>query len=432
MRLPARCSTKCARNAGAHEILREPGWRTVRLSFRRSVRYHLLPSSHIETPELLENLGTLISVLPLATRTILLVFAVLLARPVLAQEQPPAEVPPADNGRAGQWAPVGPIPVDQAGAGLRGYALAGESTEVAEPGTDQVSLHAVAANNFYREQNGAFSISQRYETHTVALGYRRGFKVGMFPRVEFGGQFQLIEGDSGFMNGFISGSEHFLARLTGAESARNQWRTGAETLPALGTFVTKDGRPIYRAPGAGSGFGDFSMVAKALLRDGAPASTRARVAARVALNVSGKAEFTGGNFAGIGVSVDKKLLTWAALHADTRASVLLDRVSRLNLPLKRVSFGFSAGPELKLARNSSASVQIDGNTTPYLWTGATAFDRAYGNITLGLSHRFSGRQRQVVAQAYLRENMNLPFRVRWNTDPDLSLGIKFTIRSVPR
>ena len=356
----------------------------------------------------------------------------LLARPVAAQERPPAEVPPTDNDRAGQWEPVGPIPVDQAGAGLRGYALAGESTEVAEPGADQVSIHAVAANNFYREQNGAFSISQRYETHTVALGYRHGFTTGMFPRVEFGGQVQLTEADSGFMNGFISGSEHVLAWLTGAESARNQWRTSAGTLPPLGTFVTKDGRPIYRAAGDGSGFGDFSLVAKALLRGGAPLSSDTRVAARAALNISGTSEFTGGNFAGVGVSVDKKVSKWAAVHGDARASFMLDRASRLNLPLKRVSFGFSVGPELKLARNSSASVQIDGRTTPYLRTGATAFDRAYGNITLGLSHRFSGRQRQVVAQAYLRENMNLPFRVRWNTDPDLSLGIKFTIRSASR
>jgi len=33
-----------------------------------------------------------------------------------------------------------------------------------------------------------------------------------------------------------------------------------------------------------------------------------------------------------------------------------------------------------------------------------------------------------VAQLYARENMNLPFRVRWNADPDLSVGIKFSIR----
>lgn len=396
------------------------------------MRYHSSPSRYIRKHLSCSRIGVLVSVLPLAARTILLVFAVLLARPAAAQEQPPAEVTPADNDRAGQWTPVGPVPVDQAGAGLRGYALAGESTDVAEPGADQVSIHAVAANNFYREENGAFSISQRYETHTVALGYRHGFAIGRFPRVELGGQVQLTEADSGFMNGFISGSEHVLAWLTGAESARNQWRTSAGTLPPLGTFVTKDGRPIYGAAGNGSGFGDFSLVAKALLRGGAPLSNDTRVAARATLNMSGKSEFTSGNFAGVGVSVEKKVFTWAALHGDARASFMLDHVSRLNLPLKRVSFGFSAGPELRLARNSSASMQIDGSTTPYQWTGATAFDRGYGNITLGLSHRFSGRQRQVVAQAYLRENMNLPFRVRWNTDPDLSLGLKFTFRSIPR
>ena len=386
-------------------------------------------SIHIENLSCRTILGYLGSVLPLVIRTTSLVFAVLLARPVVAQERPPAEVPAEESNRSREWTPVGPIPVDQAGAGLRGYALAGEGTAVAEAGASQVSIHGVAANNFYREQNGAFSISQRYETHTAALGYRRGFKVGGFPRVEFGGQIQLTEGDGGFMNGFIAGSERFLSWLTGAESARNQWRTSETTLPPLGTFVTKDGRPMYRSPGAGSGLGDFSIVAKALLRDGAPSSADTRVAARVALNMSGKSEFTGGNFAGVGVSVDKKVLKWAAFHGDARASFLLDRVSPWNLPLKRVSFGFSAGPELRLATNSSASVQIDGSTAPYLAAGATAFDRAYGNITLGLNHRFGAGPRQVVAQAYLRENMNLPFRVRWNTDPDLSLGFKVTIHS---
>jgi hypothetical protein len=360
--------------------------------------------------------------------TSLFFFVVLLARPVVAQDKPPESGLTTDI----EWAPLGQMPVDQAGAGLRGYMLAGESTEVAEPGGDQVSIHTVAANNFYREQNDNFSISQRYETHTVALGYRHGFTVGMFPRVEVGGQVQLTEGDSGFMNGFILGVESFLASMSGVESARNQLRSSEATPPPLGTFVTRGGRPIYQAPGATSGFGDFSIVAKALLRDGAPSSTRTRVAARVAVNVSGKSEFTRGNFVGIGVSLDKKVLKWAALHGDVRASVFLDRVSHWNLPLKPMSLGFSAGPEMKLARDSSASVQIDGSTTPYLPTGATAFDRGYGNITLGLSHRFGARERQIVAQAYVRENMNLPFRVRWNTDPDLSLGIKVTIGTAPR
>jgi len=203
-------------------------------------------------------------------------------------------------------------------------------------------------------------------------------------------------------------------------------------LPPLGTFVTKGGQPVYRAAGSGTGFGDVSLVAKALLLDGAPSSSDARVAARVGLNISGKSEFTAGNFAGVGVSLDKKILKWAAFHGDVRASFLLDRVSDWNLPLKRAAFGFSAGPELRLANNTSASAQIDGSTTPYVATGATAFERGYGDITLGLSHRFRAKQREVIAQAYLRENMNLPFRVRWNTDPDLALGIKITIRSGPR
>jgi hypothetical protein len=33
----------------------------------------------------------------------------------------------------------------------------------------------------------------------------------------------------------------------------------------------------------------------------------------------------------------------------------------------------------------------------------------------------------VVAQFYARENMDMPFAVRWNTDPDFAVGVKFTI-----
>jgi hypothetical protein len=366
--------------------------------------------------------------LTLSIRTASFICVLLLARPAWAQDPLPAG---ADAG-LGQWTPMGRLPVDQAGAGRRGYVLAGESTEVAEPGASQISVHAVAANNFYREQTENLSISQRYETHTLALGYRRGFAARRFPRFELGGQIQLTEGDSGFMNGFISGTENFLAWLSGQESARNPLRRSGVTPPPLGTLVTKGGQPFYQGAGDSAGFGSFSVVAKALLRDGELSSTRTRVAVRAAATLSGKSEFTEGNFAGFGVSVDKKVLPWAAFHGDVRASLLLDRVSQLNLPLKRASLGFSAGPELRLSQNTSASAQIDGSTTPYLPTGTAAFDRGYGDITLGLSHRFRTTQRPIMAQVYLRENMNLPFRVRWNTDPDLSLGINVTVRSAAR
>ena len=83
-------------------------------------------------------------------------------------------------------------------------------------------------------------------------------------------------------------------------------------------------------------------------------------------------------------------------------------------------------------RNSSASVQMDGSATPYQHTGATAFDKGYGDVTFGFNHLFHSDGRQVLAQIYLRENMNLPFRVRWNTDPDLSLGVKLTIHGASR
>jgi hypothetical protein len=355
------------------------------------------------------------------------VLALLLALPAAAQDRSSSEAPPAAVDGPGSWQPLGQVPVDQAGAGRRGYAVAGESADVAQPGESELSLHTVAANNFYREQTDPFSISQRDETHTVAVGYRRGFTLGRLPRVELGGQIQLHERDSGFLNGFISGFENLWVSMTGSTSAKNQLRTGAGSTVPLGTVVTDGDRLLYRDAGTGSGFGDLRFTAKTLMHDSAAAGG-SRVAARLVVNVSGASSFTEGNFAGIGISVDKPLSTWAAFHGDLRTSILLDRVSDWNLPLKRATFGFSVGPEFKLSANNSLGLQFDGNTTPYQPTGTAAFDENYGALTIGVSHRIRTSRTPLLVQAYARENLNLPFRVRWNTDPDLAVGLKITVQ----
>lgn len=349
--------------------------------------------------------------------------ALIVASSVAGQDRPPAS-PSVDQ--PGSWQPLGPMPVDQAGAGRRGYAIAGESADVALPGAGALSLHTVAANNFYRELASPFSISQRDETHTVALGYRRGFAFGRWPRVEFGGQVQLHERDSGFLNGFISGFEDLWVSITGATSAKNKLRTDTGSPVPLGTIVTQGDRLLYRTAGDGSGLGDVSFVAKALLHDDTHSARGSRIAARAVLNVSGASPFTAGNFAGIGLSVDKPLSSWAAFHGDLRAAMLLDRVSGWNLPLKRATFGFSAGPEVRLTASNSIGLQFDGNTTPYQPTGSAAFDESYGSITFGLNHRLNAARTPLLVQFYARENLNLPFSVRWNTDPDLAVGVKIT------
>lgn len=360
----------------------------------------------------------------LVKKSAVLALALLFAPPAIAQEQSP-EVSPSAMERPGPWQPLGQVPVDQAGAGRRGYAVTGESADVVEPGASELSLHTVAANNFYREQTNPFSISQRDEAHTVALGYRRGFTLGRFPRIELGGQIQLHERDSGFLNGFISGFENLWVSMTGSTSAKNQLRTGTGSTVPLGTVATDGDRLLYRDAGNGSGFGDLRFTAKTLLHDGA-STGGARVAARLVVNVSGASAFTEGTFTGIGVSVDKPLSTWAAFHGDLRASILVDRVSDWNLPLKRATFGFSAGPEFKLTANNSIGLQFDGNTTPYQPTGSAAFDESYGALTIGVSHRIRTSRTPLLVQAYARENLNLPFRVRWNTDPDFAVGLKIT------
>jgi hypothetical protein len=358
----------------------------------------------------------------------LFVLALLMASPLAAQEpqdRSASEVsPPVD--RTGSWQPLGQVPVDQAGGGLRGYVIAGEGADVAEPGTSELSMQTVAANNFYRELNTPFSMTQRDETHTLALGYRRGFTFGRLRQVELGGQVQLHERDAGFLNGFISSFESMFASLTGSTSAKNQLRTESGALIPLGTTITNGDRLLYQTAGDGSGIGDVRLFAKTLLHDDSAAGG-SRIAARAVLNVSGTSAFTEGNFAGFGVSVDKPLSTWAALHGDVHTSILLDRVSDWNLPLKRATFGFSVGPEVKLTRNSSLGLQFDGNSTPYQPTGSAAFDENYGSITLGLSHRIRSTRAPLLLQLYARENLNLPFSVRWNTDPDFAVGLKITV-----
>jgi hypothetical protein len=357
-------------------------------------------------------------------RTLLLVVA-LWPAVAAAQDRPPVDSPPVDVDR-GRWEPLGPLAVDQAGGGFRGYALPADGADVGTGAA--LSVHAVTSNNFYNEQTNGFSITQRYETHTFAIGYRRGFDMRHFPQFELGGQLQLIESDAGFLNGFILGFENMLASLSGVETARNALRESPATRPPLGTIVTKSGAPVYRAAGDRSGFGDFSMFARARIAGDTESSYR--LAARVGLNLAGTSEFTAGNFAGVGLALEKKLNSRAAFHGDLRASLLLDRTSEWNLPLRSRTLGFSAGFEMKLSRNNSANVQLDGTTTPYLPTGTLAFDKGYGDITFGVSHRSAGNR--VLTQFYMRENMNLPFKVRWNLDPDLSLGIKATIRLRPR
>src|ERR1051325_6345508 len=137
-------------------------------------------------------------------RTCVCLFALICARPLQAQDR--------EFTGGGGWQPMGPVPVDQAGAGRRGYALAGEGADVADPQTNQVSIHMVGANNYYIEHSGAFDLTQRSETHTLAFDYRRGFKSGRWPRFEIGAQVQLQETDGGMLNGFISGFEDLVNR----------------------------------------------------------------------------------------------------------------------------------------------------------------------------------------------------------------------------
>lgn len=343
----------------------------------------------------------------LAQRACVCVVAVLCASAAAAQE---SEFRP--------WDPVGQVPVDQAGAGRRGYTLAGESADVVDPGSNLFSIHTITANDFYVEDRNQITISQRSEAHTLALELRRGFKLAHWPKFEVGAQVQFSESDTGMLNGFIAGFENFVGAPL---------RSKMTTLQPLGTTVTRNGQVLYQTSGEGSGIGDVYLVAKAVLRDGDPSSHDTRIAARVAVNVAGTSQFTAGNFTGVGVSVDKKMNEWIALHGDVRGTIVLDSASVWTLPLKREVLAFSVGPEFRMGRDSSLNLQFDGSTTPYQPTGTIGLDANYADIVLGVNHRFVRGRHPLVAQFYARENMDMPFSVRWNTDPDFAIGFKLTI-----
>jgi hypothetical protein len=334
-----------------------------------------------------------------------------------------AQTAAAQDFSGGGWAPLGALPVDQAGGGRRGYVMAGEDSDVTPGGANRVSIHTVAANNFYREQNDQFLITQRYETHSLALDYRRGFALRGVPRFEIGGQVQLHQSDAGMLNGLISGFETFWASVTGYEASRNLLRTGGAAAPQLGTVVTRNGAPLYRHDGGGSGVGDLYVGGKMALLDLGPDSIAPRIAARIGFNVAGNATYTAGNYVGMGLSLDQKLTPFLAFHGDVRATRVIDTVSTWNLPLRPWTYAVSVGPEFRLPKRSSFHVQIDASSTPYWPTDTLALDKAYGAVTFGLGKRFG----HVMAQLYFRENMNMPFKVRWNTDPDLSVGLKIRI-----
>ena len=84
-------------------------------------------------------------------------FMLLLAQTARAQET------------VSSWIPLGPAPVDQAGTDGRGYVLPMENSTVTADRSNVFSMHAVAANYFYREQVPDFMVMQRYETHTIGL-----------------------------------------------------------------------------------------------------------------------------------------------------------------------------------------------------------------------------------------------------------------------
>ena len=219
------------------------------------------------------------------SRVYVLMIVVLGARAAMAQ-----------NLEASGWAPIGPAPAE-ADSGGRGYVVADDTSDVLDPGVSEVSLDSGIANYFYLDNSRDVSISQRFETHTLALDYRRGVKLHKGPRLEWGAQLQVHESDGGILNGFITTFEDLV---------HASLRSKLAVPPPPGMSIIQNDRVVYQAPANSRGFGDVSLVVKAPLRDRDVRSRATRVAVRVSANVRGASTFTAGNFIGSGISIDQK------------------------------------------------------------------------------------------------------------------------------
>lgn len=339
-----------------------------------------------------------------------------------------SQAPTAPTSRVSEsqgWVPLGPLPVDEAGTTGRGYQAPPDGAGLVEPGRNQIALHLAAANYLYGEERAGFRIAEKFETHTAAIEFRRGFSNRVLRRFELGGQLQVHRNTEGFLNGFIGGFEKLVARTTGHQSAVNTLRTDLSRDWPLINLVEKDGQDFYRREGPVSGLGDVALFVRTALT-GDPSAGSATLAARVMVNIAGSEALTSGNYVSAGLSASKRVLGWLALHGDARVSLPIDRDNRAGLPLKRGTVGAMGAAEFRVSQKTSLDLQFDVNGTPYAATGTRAFDRPYSAIELGISRLWGNR---VLTQLYGRENMNMrPMQVQPNLDPDFSVGIKLTIR----
>ena len=340
--------------------------------------------------------------------------------------RPRDEAAPAEAPAPPGWDSLGPLPVDRAGL-KRGYNLPGEGAAILPKGRTEFSAQLACSNFIYREIQPAGFVEQRYETHSLGLGVRRGVRVAQFPAFEVGGQVQVHRNTGGVLNGFIAGVERGAASVFGSPNAMNPDRFGSDPVKR-GYRVVVGGKQRRWDDGAGAGLGDLFLSAKASLRESAkgwPTST----AVRLALNLAtGDARFTQGNYLGLGASAQQTLAEWISAFLDLRASVPLDKTDALGLPLKNLVPGGTAGLAIRLRDDTSLGLQLDGDLTPYRNTGMRYFDNHNGALTIGVRRRLKAGDSIMNIQLYGRQNVNLKnLRMEGTSDPDFSIGLRVSV-----
>ena len=300
----------------------------------------------------------------------------------------------------------------------RSYSMGGADARVIGAGVTEGGLHLNSSNFVHSETRPNGALKLRWETETLLLDIRHGFRVKSLP-VEVGMQVSAYKDASGFQNGFIESVE----KLVGAS---NDVRLDP-TIPHGESFI-RNGQVVRSYERRGSGVGDVLLSVKTELFK----SDRLGVAVRGVLNLDTGARVTSkGKYAGMAVTGAYRAADKWTLNGDLRATLPLERHDPMELPLAHVAFGATMGVAYAWSPHTSLVAQIDTTQSAYKNTGFTSYDAAHGGISLGINH--IGKNwimgKDVLIQGYLRENFQpSPIRLINNSDSDFQLGVRTVVQ----
>jgi hypothetical protein len=349
-------------------------------------------------------------------------------RPSQAPESRPAFQ--ALKNSLGGAQPFGPLPAGDYAGSLRGPSLSAEGVSVLKPRAKNLDVRLSASNYLNWENAGAAgAIVQKFETHTADVKVRYGLDT--LRPTEVGIEARVHEQDQGFLNGFISGFEHFAARVTNSPNAINLDRSGPGALKGETDQVRLGSRVENEPASIGARLGDVTLSVKTALLDPDAGSFVPKLAARLALTLGTGGRFTEGSSLGAGLSIQQKITDRLYAHGDVRMIVPLDSVDPRGLPLRRQALGGTVGVEYLVNDKTSVGAQLDAQASPNKRTGVHAIDDTYADVTFGVSRMAKILTHDVIVRVYGKEDFNPNHsprgRIAPHGDSDFQVGVSVSI-----